>query len=80
MSKCSRVWGLMDSSAEMMRRTRSIPVTPATMVLTKRSWPGTSTKPAVRPAPRSRWAKPSSMEMPRRFSSARRSVSMPVSA
>ena len=79
-SKCSRVWGLMDSSAAITSRTRSMPPTPASMFLTKRSWPGTSTKPMRSSGVRSRCAKPRSMEMPRRFSSSRRSVSMPVSA
>ena len=45
MSKCSRVCGLMDSSAATTNSTRSMPPTPASMFLTKRSWPGTSTKP-----------------------------------
>ena len=79
MSKCSRVCGLMDSSAPMTSRTRSMPPEPASMLRTKRSCPGTSMKPMRSPGS-SRCAKPRSMEMPRRFSSARRSVSMPVSA
>ena len=45
MSKCSRVCGLMDSSAAITSRTRSMPPTPASMLRTKRSWPGTSTNP-----------------------------------
>ena len=50
MSKCSRVCGLMDSSAAMTNSTRSMPLTPASMFLTKRSCPGTSTKPRRRSA------------------------------
>ncbi len=45
MSKCSRVCGLMPSSAAITSSTRSMPPTPASMLRTKRSWPGTSTKP-----------------------------------
>ena len=40
---CSRVCGITPSSAATTRRYRSIPVAPATIVRTKRSWPGTST-------------------------------------
>ena len=40
----------MDSSAATTRMTRSIPPTPASMFLTKRSWPGTSMKPTRIPA------------------------------
>ena len=43
MSKCSRVCGITDSSAATTSTTRSMPPTPASMFLTKRSWPGTST-------------------------------------
>src|SRR5579863_8710712 len=84
MSKCSRVCGLMDSSAAMTSNTRSMPPTPASMLRTKRSWPGTSTNPRRKISPlsagMSAWAKPRSMVMPRRFSSARRSASIPVKA
>ena len=79
-SRCSRVWGIMPSSAAMTSMTKSTPAAPATMFLTKRSWPGTSTMPRRSPPGRSTQAKPSSMVMPRRFSSSRRSQSMPVSA
>ena len=57
-----------------------MPVAPATICRTKRSWPGTSTTPMERPDGRSRRAKPSSMVTPRSFSSGRRSGSVPVSA
>ena len=80
MCRCSRVWGITPSSAAITSTTRSIPPTPATMVLTNRSWPGTSTIPARVPSGRLRNANPSSMEMPRSFSSFRRSVSVPVRA
>ena len=79
-SKCSRVWGMMPSSAAMTKATRSMPAAPATMLRTNFSWPGTSTIPSRCPQGRSRKAKPSSMVMPRAFSSFRRSVSMPVRA
>ena len=37
MSKCSRVCGLIDSSAAITNRTRSMPPTPASILRTKRS-------------------------------------------
>src|SRR5262245_60871227 len=70
---------MTESSAATTRQARSMPVAPASMFLTKRSWPGTSTMPR-RKSPRSRMAKPISMVMPRAFSSGRRSQSMPVRA
>ena len=83
-SKCSRVCGLMPSSAATTNSSRSTPPAPASMLRTKRSCPGTSTNPRRNRPPAgadsSMWAKPRSMVMPRRFSSARRSASMPVSA
>ena len=51
-----------------------MPEAPATMVRTKSSCPGTSTMPATLPAPSSSGAKLRSMVMPRRRSSARRSI------
>ena len=57
-----------------------MPVAPATIVRTKRSWPGTSTTPSGRPLGSSSDANPSSIEMPRSRSCGRRSVSVPVSA
>jgi hypothetical protein len=44
-AKCSRVCGLIDSSAAMTSSALSMPPMPASMFFTKRSWPGTSTKP-----------------------------------
>ena len=79
MSKCSRVCGITDSSAATISSTQSMPPTPASIVLTKRSWPGTSTN-AIRVSPIAVCANPSSMVMPRAFSSLSRSGSMPVSA
>ena len=80
MARCSRVCGITPSSAATTSSTASMPHTPASMLRTKRSWPGTSTKPSVRPAGVCRYAKPRSMEMPRAFSCGSRSVSTPVNA
>src|SRR5580692_9616147 len=80
MSKCSRVCGLMDSSAAITKRTRSMPPTPASIFLMNLSCPGTSTKARRRFSESSRCANPKSMEIPRCFSSLSRSVSMPVRA
>ena len=79
-SKCSSVCGMIPSSAATTRSARSTPTAPETIVFTKRSWPGTSTIPAVTPPPRSSGANPRTIEMPRSRSSRRRSVLRPVSA
>ena len=50
---CSRVCGITPSSAATTIRYRSMPVAPATIVRTKRSWPGTSTTDSRRPDGRS---------------------------
>ena len=42
MWKCSRVCGITDSSAATTSSTASMPWAPASMLRTKRSWPGTS--------------------------------------
>ena len=42
-SRCSRVWGITESSAATTSRARSRPVAPASMLRMNRSWPGTST-------------------------------------
>ena len=47
MWKCSRVCGITDSSAATTSSTASMPWAPASMLRTKRSWPGTSTKEAT---------------------------------
>ena len=78
-SRCSRVCCLMESSAATTSKTASIPVAPASIFRTKRSWPGTSTTPK-RCGGTSKWAKPSSIVMPRFCSSGSRSVSTPVNA
>ena len=44
MARCSRVCGITPSSAATTSSAMSIPPTPASMFLMKRSWPGTSTK------------------------------------
>ena len=44
---------LIVSAADTTNSTASMPVAPASMLCTKRSWPGTSTKPSWRPSPRS---------------------------
>ena len=79
-SMCSRVWGITPSSAAITITTMSIPVAPATIFLTNFSWPGTSTMPRCWPLGKSSAAKPSSMVIPRSFSSLRRSVSVPLMA
>src|SRR5215204_5303510 len=77
-SRCSLVWGITPSSAATTSKKASTPVAPETMFLTKRSWPGTSTRLARLPLGRSNSAYPGTMEMPLRCSSSRRSVSVPV--
>ena len=44
MSRCSTVCGFQPSPMSMTRSAMSTPCTPATMVLRKSMWPGTSTK------------------------------------
>src|ERR1700722_1807744 len=84
MSKCSRVCGMIDSSAAITSSTRSMPPTPASMLRTNLSCPGTSTNPSRSVSPlaagKSMCANPRSMVMPRRFSSSSRSASIPVRA
>ena len=80
MARCSTVCGMTPSSAATTSRTKSMPVAPASMLRTNFSWPGTSTKPSTEPSSAGRYANPRSIEMPRSFSSLRRSVSTPVSA
>ena len=52
-ARCSRVCGMMPSSAATTSRARSIPPAPASIVWISRSCPGTSTKPVTVPPPRS---------------------------
>ena len=67
MSKCSRVCGLIDSLAATVNSSRSMPPTPASIFLMKRSCPGTSTNPSRNAGVSSRCAKPRSIVIPRRF-------------
>ncbi len=78
--RCSSVCGMIPSSAATTSSARSTPDAPATMVRTKSSWPGTSTTPAITPLARSRAAKLRSIVIPRRRSSASRSIARPLSA
>ena len=68
-SRCSPVCGIQPSSAATTSSTAGTGPTPASMVVTNRSWPGTSTN-ATGPDGRSVQANPRSMVMPRRCSSA----------
>src|SRR5712692_4654329 len=77
-ARCSRVCGMTPSSAATTSRAASMPPTPASIFLIKLSWPGTSTMLTSRPPGSINQAKPRSMVMPRSFSSAKRSGSMPV--
>ena len=79
-SKCSLVCGIMPSSAATTSKTKSIPTTPATMLLINFSCPGTSIIPHRVPSFISNQVKPSSIVIPRSFSSFRRSVFLPVNA
>ena len=78
--KCSSVCGIHPSSAAITSRAASIPPTPAIIVLTKSSWPGTSTIPIIFPDESRNQAKPRSMVISRSFSSGKRSGSMDVNA
>ena len=79
-SMCSLVCGMIPSSAAITRSTRSIPTTPATMLLMNFSCPGTSMIPARSPPGRSKYVNPKSIVIPLRCSSSQRSVFLPVSA
>ena len=67
MQEAGRIVRLADGQLQPM------PVAPDTMVRTKRSWLGMSIRSIVAP-PEMKCAKPRAIEMPRRFSSGRRSV------
>ena len=75
-SRCSRVCGITPSSAATTSMARSTVLTPAAMVRTNFSCPGTSMMAISLP----KKAKPRSVVIPRSFSSFNRSVSIPVSA
>ena len=79
-SRCSRVCGITPASAAVTSMAMSIPPAPASIFFINLSCPGTSIIPALVPSGRSRKANPFSIVIPRFFSSARRSVSLPVSA
>ena len=78
--RCSLVWGIIPSFAEITTITKSIPTAPATMVFTNFSCPGVSTIPIFCPSGRANEVKPSSMVIPLFFSSSSRSASYPVKA
>ena len=77
--RCSSDCGLHPSSAATTNMTSLTGPTPASMFRMKRSCPGTSTNPISRPESSVVHAKPRSIVRPRRFSSASRSGSIPVS-
>jgi hypothetical protein len=79
MARCSADCGIQPSLAATTNRQTVIPPAPASMFLTKRSCPGTSTTPISRPDGSGSHANPRSIVSPRRFSSAKRSGSIPVS-
>src|SRR6185436_19016710 len=78
-ARCSRVCGFTPSSAATTRSITRMPPRPARALWRNRSCPGTSTKPIWR-SPSKSQANPRSMVIPRAFSSAQRSQSIPVSA
>ena len=75
--RCSSVCGIHPSFASTTSIAMSTPLTPATIVRTKSACPGTSTKLSTVPSGAVQWANPSSIVIPRRFSSASRSGSVP---
>ena len=84
---CSRVCGMMPSSAAMTSSAASIPPTPASMFSIKSRCPGTSTMPTSSPMPcelsgsgNVSQPKPRSMVISRSCSSFNRSGCVPVSA
>ena len=79
-STCSLVCARQPSSAATTTTTPGTGPTPASIVPTNRSWPGTSTNATVSPPGSVVQANPRSSVMPRRRSSASRSGSIPVSA
>ena len=74
--RCSRVWGITLSSAAITNKPKWIFAAPAAIFLINFSWPGTS----IMVMFSVRYAKPRSMVIPRFFSSASRSVLVPVKA
>src|SRR6266498_4796535 len=76
--RCSSDWGFHPSSAATTNSTSRTGPTPASMFLTNRSCPGTSTNPISWPDGSVVQANPRSIVRPRRFSSASLSGSIPV--
>ena len=79
-ARCSSDWGIQPSSAATVNKTAGTAPTPASMLGTNLSCPGTSTNATCSPLGSVNQAKPRSMVRPRRRSSAQRSGSIPVSA
>ena len=79
-STCSADCGIQPSSAATTSSTAGTGPTPASIVVTNRSCPGTSTNATSAPEGSVVQANPRSIVMPRRRSSAHRSGSIPVSA
>ena len=80
MRRCSSDWGFHPSATSTTNTQASTPLTPASMFLRNRTWPGTSMKAIWRPDGSGIDANPRSMVRPRSFSSAHRSGSVPVRA
>ena len=79
-ARCSSDCGIQPSSAATVNSTAGTGPTPASMLGTKRSCPGTSTNASRSPDGSVSQQNPRSMVRPRRRSSAHRSGSIPVSA
>lgn len=79
-ARCSADCGIQPSSAATTIMTAGTGPTPASMFVTNRSCPGTSTNASRSPRSRAVQANPRSIVMPRRRSSAQRSGSIPVSS
>ena len=79
-ARCSSDCGIQPSSAATVNSTAGTGPTPASMLGTKRSCPGTSTNASRSPEGSVSQQNPRSMVRPRRRSSAHRSGSIPVSA
>ena len=79
-ARCSADWGFQPSSAATTNITAGTGPAPASMLVTNRSCPGTSTNATWPPDGSVIHAKPRSIVMPRRRSASQRSGSIPVSA
>ena len=78
--KCSSVCGIGPSSAAITNNPKSILEYPASILFINFLCPGTSIKFRISPFPRSRYAKPRSIDIPLTFSSGNRSEFIPVIA